>query len=344
MSLINDAIAARDHRVSAHHLRPPPFVSKKRSRTHDEFDDESDRSEDETNGTELVPAWDHVIFDDQEKLLGVLERVDREEERKHRRTRMIRDQKEEEERELAEAIAASEAAERELNGQPPINPLLTSLPGTAPSTPGPSKLSKTATPATKDTPGGVAPYGYTASGKIRKEPKPKKKKEGAAMTARTMTEDVRKRLADQTALRSVGGRSFSWMSTGGNGSPGGFGSPSPASSLNKAKFAPASSLPAPNFATPSRPSSGLANSSSLNPYGGRASTLGTNGLMRMSNLPARHDVSRNEFTLNEWEDSKRQVEMGDLVFALERERGMGVGRGSGSRSLTRAWTTRGNGR
>lgn len=340
-SLINDSIAARDHRLSATHLKPPPFVNKKRKRAINEYGEEEDSEDefdefDDGRPQEKEPAWDHVIFDDQEKILGVLERVDREEEKNQRRARMLRDEKENEARELAEAIAASEAAEREAMGYagPSVTSLLTSIPGSLPSTPGPSKSSHSTPGFVKPTPAGPAPYGYTPTGKPKKEPKAKKKKEGPLVSAKNMTADVTKRLSDQTAMRSVGGRQFSWMSASGTASPG-FGSPTPGS-LPKPKFAPASSLPNPSFNSPSnRPVP-------PNPFD-MAPKVSTSShpLSRLANVPAKHDASRAATALQNWQDSQHSVELKDLLWALERERGMGVGSGSAQKSLTRSFCFQG---
>lgn len=337
MSIINDSISARNHRLNTSHLKPPPLISNKRKRAtkidHDgEEEEESEDEYDEITGqvktTEKVPAWDHLIFDDQEKLLSVMERVEREEERKTRRERMIRDTKETEARELAEAVAASEAAQRELGNMSLPNSLgsslLTTFPGSSSlSTPATARIKKDGTPA------------LTASGKPKKEPKPKKKKDGPSVTARTMSEDVRKRMSDATALRSVGGRTFGWMNASGGATPG-FGSPGTPGGMTK--FAPASSLPPPNFATPTR----LSNSSILpNPFGQNSTKPLPFSSLSKSNVPLLHDANRNEESLQSWQNDQKSVDLIDIMWALERERGMGTGRGSGSRSLTKAWSTKG---
>lgn len=236
------------------------------------------------------------MLDEQEKVLGVLERVDREEERKKRRERMIREQKEQEERDLAEAVAASAAAEAEREASGGAGERLV-VGGSGVSTP------------------------KGKEGKEGKEKKEKKKKKEGAMS-----EDVRKRLTDQVAMRSIGGKTFSWLNAG--ASSGGFASPTP-SNLPKPKFAPGSSLPPPSFGTPMHKPSGLG-APSFTPGSGE-------GLLgRMAGVPPLHDAGRREREKEEWERGVNVVERGDLVFALERERGMGVGRGSGRNSIARA--------
>lgn len=279
-------------------------------------------------GKEKVPAWDTLVLDDTEKLLGVLERVDREEERKKRRERMLREQKEQEERDLAEAIAASEAAEREAAEAAgakgaAVDKLIVG------GTPGGSG------PSTPRAGGDDTPVQLDKNGKPKK---PRKKKaDGPATTARNMSEDVKKRLTDQVAMRSLGGKNFSWLNAGSGG--GGLGSPSPAG-LPKPKFAPASSLPPPTFNALGAASGSMPNgSSSLNPsFNPMASSSSGNlppALNRLAGVPPLHDANRAARTAEEWERGANITEMGDLMWVLERERGVGVGRGSGRNVLLR---------
>ncbi|ORY91727.1 hypothetical protein BCR35DRAFT_299023 [Leucosporidium creatinivorum] len=353
-SLINDAIAARDHRRNSSHLRPPPFALPKKKRKRSDVDGpegedgEEEESEEEDamdefnldflsggagggKGKEKQPAWDSLVLDDGEKLLGVLERVDREEERKKRRERMLREQKEQEERDLAEAIAASEAAERELadsaNTKGGADKLLVG--GTPGGSAGPS------TPRAGGAGGEDTPVQLDKNGKPKK---PRKKKtETPSMSARNMSEDVKKRLTDQVAMRSLGGKNFSWLNAGPSG---GMGSPSPAG-LPKPRFAPASSLPPPTFNASGSTSSMPNGSSSLNPStsAANASTSSSGlppALSRLSGIPPLHDASRARRTEEEWERGANITEMGDLLWVLERERGAGVGKGSGRNVLWRA--------
>lgn len=328
-SLINDAVAARDHRRFSSHLRPPPLTSDRKRKRNDALDMDSDEEDDldefdfdtgemKRKGKEKVPAWDTLVYSDTEKLLGVLERVDREEERRNRRERMLRDQREEEERALAEAIAESERLEREANGGSGGSGAAGTPASGGPSTPRPA---------------GVGPGGFDTP--VDKDGKPKKKskkKMSEVTVARNMSEDVKKRLTDQVAMRWSGGKSFSWLNPGAGA--GGFGSPSPAgSSLPKPKFAPASSLPPPSFAPTT--SSGLANgvSASDDPFGGSQPSLMQSNLSRLSGVPPLHDVQREKQIQEDWERGRCIVEKEDLLFVLDRERGAGVGRGSGRNVL-----------
>ncbi|KAM0746343.1 hypothetical protein T439DRAFT_329793 [Meredithblackwellia eburnea MCA 4105] len=400
MALIQDAIAARDHRQGSSHFRPPPLTTKKRKRgdngsegeeeddeeededeeDDDDFDDDEAEFEFDFDGGELKrkkkakvggasgkgktkenggprlkapkepePAWDVVVFDEPEKSLGVLERVDREEERKKRRERMLRDQKEEEERLMQEAIKAAEEAERELNGT------AGTASGAGGAGPNGDSLLFGSTPGASGS-GGAGTPGVGAGGedgdetpKEKKKAAPKKKKESATAAARNMTEDVKKRLTDQVAMRQLGGRSFSWL----NSSTGGAAlSSSLGGGLPKPKFAPgasslstggvtASSLPAPNFSASTPTVPGAGGSGTTDVTMGDASAAGPSsalppGLSRLNNVPPMHDANRNRQAREAWEKSQHVVEVGDLLFAMERERGMGVGKGTGRDTLLRA--------
>ncbi|KAK4700184.1 hypothetical protein P7C70_g6066, partial [Phenoliferia sp. Uapishka_3] len=344
MSLINDAVAARDHRLSASHLRPPPLTTKKRRRgagsdgeDEDGEDDDDDEDEDfddfdggvakrraraaaKGKSREGEPAWDVVVYDDPEKILGVLERVDREEERKRRRERMLRDQKEEEERALEDAIKASEEAQQAFEGpsSTSIDHLVMGAGGGASGASG----SGPATPKGDETPGS----------KDKKPKRERKKKKETAANPRNLSEDVKKRLTDQVTSRQIGGRSYSWLNSGGGvgSSSTGFSSPTPGA-LPKPKFAPASSLPPPNFGSPLATGGFGAAGGSATGGSHLPSALG-----RLSNVPPLHDANRARAAKEEWERGQHIVEIGDVVFALERERGMGVGKGTGRNVLLRS--------
>ncbi|GAA5992355.1 hypothetical protein JCM11641_007861 [Rhodosporidiobolus odoratus] len=176
----------------------------------------------------------------------------------------------------------------------------------------------------------------------------------ASARSAALQEDIKKRMTDQTALRSLGGQKFSWLNAGvGSPTPAGLNSVGGAGGLPKPKFAPASSLPPPSFAPGG--ANGLPSTSSLNPannlsssslssssaLGGSTSTLpllsaSTPASTAASalttsrlNLPPLHDAQRTQLARDAWEGGHHVVEVGDLLFALERERGMGGGRGSG---------------
>ncbi|BGP14933.1 hypothetical protein JCM10213_007266 [Rhodosporidiobolus nylandii] len=380
MSLINASVSARDHRQSSSHFRVPPFVapssSSRKRRRRDALDpdldaegDEEDEEMSDGEAGEKRPAWDTLVYDDPERYLSVLERVEREEERKKRRERMLRDQREEEERQLAEAMAASEAARLALEAEgkgPDGQPLKKGgedeeeegAPAGGKKKKGKGKEAAPSTPMGKD--GKPAP-------KKKKKPTAAEKKAAAeaggasgastpasgAASAKSaaLAEDIKKRLTDQTALRSLGGQKFSWLNAGmGSPSPaGGLGTAGGAGGLPKPKFAPASALPRGGAnGAPStsglNPANSLSSSTTLppassNPAAAAQSALTTSRL----NIPPLHDAQRTQLARDTWEAGHHVVELPDLLFALERERGMGVGRGSGRNAGVRgrAGITRG---
>lgn len=318
LSIITAAIAAREHRQSASHLRPPPTKRARAPTSDDELDPYEERRRSKGKGRgmegeeEEGPAWDVLVLDEQEKLLGALERVDREEERRNRRERMVREQKEQDDRDLAEAVAASAAAEAEREAEKGRGDLGDKLVMGASGAGG----SGTSTPKGKgkgDGEGSVKPK------------KEKKEKKGQ------MSEDVRKRLTDQVAMRSIGGRSFSWLNSAG-------GSPAPSTptpgGLPKPKFTPgASSLPPPSF-SPSPAHTSLNSNQPNGPSGLSRSSYTASSLDRLG-VPLSHDANLGRREKQDWEKGVNVVEKGDLIWALERERGMGTGKGRGRDTLVR---------
>lgn len=169
----------------------------------------------------------------------------------------------------------------------------------------------------------------TPKGDGRKRPK----KIGPGVAARNMSEDVRKRLADSTAMRNLGGGSskYSWLSGGSN-------FPSTFSPLggkkNKADAgddgkAPGSRLPKPKFA----PQPAVSNWSGVgagdsNPAGGGGSNSASTG--------AWGDVTARQAAKEEEERQARlKVTLRDALFALEYEKRAGSGHGSGETLLYR---------
>ncbi|ETS59758.1 hypothetical protein PaG_06281 [Moesziomyces aphidis] len=158
----------------------------------------------------------------------------------------------------------------------------------------------------------------------RKRPK----KMGPGVAARNMSEDVRKRLADSTAMRNLGGGSskYSWLS-GGSSFPGSF------SPLGAKKSKPdaddaksASRLPKPKFA----PQPAVSNWS-----GGGASDAGAAASSNAS-TGAWGDVTARQAAKDQEERQARlKVTLRDALFALEYERRAGAGHGSGEALLYR---------
>ena len=168
----------------------------------------------------------------------------------------------------------------------------------------------------------------TPKGDGRKRPK----KIGPGVAARNMSEDVRKRLADSTAMRNLGGGSskYSWLS-------GGSSFPSTFSPLGgkKAKAEAAaggetpSRLPKPKFA----PQPAVSNWSGVSATEAGSSEAGSKAA---ASTGAWGDVTARQAAKEEEERQARlKVTLRDALFALEYERKAGAGHGSGEALLYR---------
>ncbi|KAJ9476163.1 TBP-associated factor 4 [Pseudozyma hubeiensis] len=164
----------------------------------------------------------------------------------------------------------------------------------------------------------------------RKRPK----KMGPGVAARNMSEDVRKRLADSTAMRNLGGGSskYSWLS-------GGSSFPSTFSPLG-AKKGKAEAGAAEDGSTPSRlPKPKFAPQPSVLNWGGSGTAdnaTGTAAASTTASTGAWGDVAARQAAKEEEERQARlKVTLRDALFALEYERKAGVGYGSGETLLYR---------
>ena len=101
-TLLEAMIEAKQHRVSGHHMRPPPVHSAR------------------YEGDLPAPMWDTVMYDDVDKIVSTFDRLEREEERQARKDRLARDQAEQEERERLERLAREAAENGEEFIMPPI--------------------------------------------------------------------------------------------------------------------------------------------------------------------------------------------------------------------------------
>ncbi|KAG6373851.1 transcription initiation factor TFIID component TAF4 family-domain-containing protein [Boletus reticuloceps] len=138
-------------------------------------------------------------------------------------------------------------------------------------------------------------------------PKKKKKKEGPGVTARNMSEDVRKKMSNAVASQAAGiGGKYAWMTSAN--------APATASKPKPVTTTPAPAVTAP--ATTSTPATTTAPAASTN--------TGTSW--------ARPYVSSKKvtaaFTQVSEEDNRMLVTMRDAMFVAERERGHGGGRGA----------------
>ena len=139
------------------------------------------------------------------------------------------------------------------------------------------------------------------------QPKKKKKKEGPGVTARNMSEDVRKKMSNAVASQAAGlstGK-YAWMNAAaGTSTPG--------------KTKPTTSTAGPSTITNTTVSS-------------TTSTPTTSTPQPTASSWARPYVSSNtKHTSKEEkdEDSRRKITLRDAMFVLEKERGHGGGRGS----------------
>ena len=136
------------------------------------------------------------------------------------------------------------------------------------------------------------------------QPKKKKKKEGPGVTARNMSEDVRKKMSNAVASQAAGlstGK-YAWMNAA-------------AGTSTPAKTKSATSTPGPSTTT-----------NTTTP-----TTTTTAGQLTASSW-ARPYVSsttkQNSSKEEKDEDSRRKITLRDALFVLEKERGHGGGRGS----------------
>lgn len=308
-ALLAAAVSAKNHRLASSHLRPPPFYpslsSSRGKRKRSEGGDDGDEAAGEGK---RKPMYEQVVYDDPERILGMMSRVEAEEESTARKARLERDMKE------GDAKLPNGGASTPGFGDG----------GSTPSTPGAG--------------------GDGAKGTKDK----KVKKQGPGQTAKNMSEDARARLSNQTAMRSVGGPArYSWLSGGVGASTPGTPSPLGAANSSSAGGAGGDGtlkgLPAPKFqpqpAGSSLKSSFLASASSLPRPGLPPSSSSSDPLSRLSGpLPGPHDAVGGRSAQGRPEAGN--VGIRDAVFALERERGTGAGRGTGTRALMRSWATR----
>ncbi|SGZ27661.1 BQ5605_C026g10158 [Microbotryum silenes-dioicae] len=297
MDLISNSIRVRDHRLNANHLRKPPFDNQLKRRRRDQALGEEYRVHEEDDMLQegkKEPVWDAVVYDEPEKALWVLEKVDREEERKRRRERVLRDEKEQEEKELREAVEASERA-REEQERDDIGISTHGVDGTD-----------------QTTTNTLALTGNMETPKSNPLLKKKKKRDlGQAAIAKNLSGDVQKRLTDQIAMRSLGGRSFSWLSGAGGAAAGGSSMLTPNRPHNQSAIG-----------TPTLGTTPSARSSSLNPF--------PSSLNRLTTIPSLHDANRQKLDAEEtWRQGTHVVELKDILFALDNQRGMGLGKGAG---------------
>jgi len=137
------------------------------------------------------------------------------------------------------------------------------------------------------------------------QPKKKKKKEGPGVTARNMSEDVRKKMSNAVASQAAGlstGK-YAWMNAA-------------AGTSTSAKGKSTTSTPGPSTTTTNTTT---------------ATTTTTNAQPAASSWVRPYVSSTNKQSNSKDEkdeDSRRRITLRDALFVLEKERGHGGGRGS----------------
>ncbi|KAJ7687449.1 transcription initiation factor TFIID component TAF4 family-domain-containing protein [Mycena rosella] len=150
--------------------------------------------------------------------------------------------------------------------------------------------------------GGGASMDYDDDGEGGKR---KKKKDGPGVTARNMSEDVRKKMSNAVASQAAGiGGKYSWM-TAGNAAA------AAAKPVKAASATPATSTPAGTTAT---------------------TTTGGTGWAR-AYVPKKTGAAEAPAPTPVEEDTRTAITIRDAQFVVEKERGHGGGRGSG-----KGWT------
>ncbi|KIM35005.1 hypothetical protein M413DRAFT_449957 [Hebeloma cylindrosporum] len=137
--------------------------------------------------------------------------------------------------------------------------------------------------------------------------KKKRKKEGPGVTARNMSEDVRKKMSNAVATQAAGlGGRYSWMTAANASSPAPKPKPAPAPSVASPAITTTATTTIP--ATTTAPAA--ASSSWARPY-----------------VPLKKPAASARDTPTE-DDSKTLITMRDALFVIEKERGHGGGRGA----------------
>ena len=148
----------------------------------------------------------------------------------------------------------------------------------------------------------MAGEGYDDEGNAKK----KRKKEGPGVTARNMSEDVRKKMSNAVATQAAGlGGKYAWMNA--SNAP-------PPTKPKAAAPAATSSTPAgggvTTSATTTTPALGAGGSSWARPY-----------------VPTKKPTTPQQGS-GEEEDTRTPITMRDAMFVIEKERGHGGGRGA----------------
>lgn len=230
-----------------------------------------------------TPMWRIVVRSDVAKQLAVLEKIERDEEMKVRRER----------KERAEMTAAHAAA------------LAAQANGAA-----------AASGASADT-GGAG--GTEEEGGAKK----KRKKDGPGVTARNMSEDVRKKMSNAVATQAAGlGGKYAWMTAANASSPAPKPKPAPAATSTP------SAAPAITTATSGAATSATTSTTATATTGSAATTAPATSSWARPYVPTKKSSSATPVQSAAEEDTRATVTMRDAMFVIEKERGHGGGRGA----------------
>ena len=150
--------------------------------------------------------------------------------------------------------------------------------------------------------------------------KKKRKKDGPGVTARNMSEDVRKKMSNAVATQAAGlGGKYSWMTAANASTP------------QKAK--PIVSTPV--AATPTAPSTGVPTTSATttvpatsSPSSAAAAAAAASSSWARPYVPTKKSNSLAPTQTPTEDDTRTSVTMRDAMFVIEKERGHGGGRGA----------------
>ena len=235
--------------------------------------------------------WKISLRSDVAKQLAVLEKVEREEEMKVRRERKER-------AEMTAAHAAVLAAQA--NGTAAASGLGIDTSG--------------ANGGAMDEDGGA---------------KKKRKKDGPGVTARNMSEDVRKKMSNAVATQAAGlGGKYAWMNAANVNTPAQKPKPAPAAAI----MSPASTT-TPTAATPTTTltTTGGAASIAISSTTATTSTATSNtttSSWARPYVPTKKSTSATLTQATAEDDTRTTVTMRDAIFVVEKERGHGGGRGA----------------
>ena len=157
---------------------------------------------------------------------------------------------------------------------------------------------------------------------------PGKKAKRPMTSSRNLSEDVRKRLADSTAMRHLGANSvtskYAWLQSPGMRT-------TPRAPRESATATDADESPAPASRTATGSALPKPKFAPMNAANARRSSFGLSSALHTG---AWSDVAMRQAAQREQERAaKARVTLRDALFALEREQAGGAGRGSGQRAL-----------